>query len=605
MFINKLRNWFWNYPEIFFFGDRSMVAELVRTYKAGVPFTTSFLLIGVIVGFFYITLSNGKAFLVTGHKTLIEGVVVGTDVNTGKLNQISKINPLTSDSNKTRLEKDLIELMYESLIRVDQNGVPEGVLAGYLEIEKGRKYQFKLKDNLYWHDGKAITADDVVATFKLLQQLDANPNTSTMYSKAAVQMDIEKQQSDPKSFVFVAKGSNLIPGFFEAISFKIMPAHLLKDVTPENINSPDPIINRNPVGSGPYKFFAKSEDSLDLVVFDEYHNNKPSIPKIKFKFFPTEDSAIEALRTGQIHTLVGVSVAGLDELQKNSNIAVTKSNVLYNQYWGIYFNLGDNSNPALKDVKVRTAISYAIDKENIVNNVMKGYAAIANGPIPPNSFAYSSQYNHAFNPELAVKTLDESGWKVVDDSGIRMKNGVKLEFKLFVLENADRDAVANSIKSDLAKIGVEVNISQQLPSDIRDVLVSRSFDAVLYGTQTFIDPDRYELFHSSQIKDPGLNISSWASSEMTGSLDPLTNKKIQIPESDDVLDIGRRIIDDTERKKKYKELQKLIMADSPVIFLYYPEEVYIYNKRVTKIVLSNLNSIEQRFVDIDKWSLLE
>jgi peptide/nickel transport system substrate-binding protein len=600
MFILNIRNWFWHYPEYLFFGKTSLFGRIISLYYNGVPFTSG-LLITVIIGLIFFGVVNGSRAMLTLNETvLIEGVVVGTDESTHLLNQLNKISPLTSDSNKSRLEKDLIELIYESLITVDQKGDPKPVLADFLEVEKGRKYQFKLKENIYWHDGKPITADDVVATFELLKTLENDPKTSTLYSKAAVQMDIQKL-SDVKSFEFIAKGNNIIPGFFEAISFKILPAHLLKDITVDNINLPDPYINRNPVGSGVYKFLNMAEDSIELIKNSNYYGNKPTIDKIKFKFFPNERSAINALKTGQIHSLVGTMSNINEEFSSYKNLSIAKSNVLYNQYWAIYFNLSDSANIGLKELKVRQAISYAIDKQKIISEALEGHGEVADGPISKISFAYTSQYIHSYNIETAAKLLDGEGWKLAEGDDYRTKNGIKLSFNLVFLDSEEKSEIAQSIVDDLKMIGVEVLLTKQSPSEIKGTVISRTFDAIIYGTQTFIDPDRYELFHSSQIVDPGLNISSWSSAETTGKI--VDGKKSQVAESDDVLEVARRIVNEDERKKLYKDFQRLVANEVPLIYLYYPVETYVYNKRLSNITLKNLNSIKQRFINVDEWRL--
>jgi peptide/nickel transport system substrate-binding protein len=600
MFILNIRNWFWHYPEYLFFGKTSLFGRIRALYYNGVPLTSG-LLISIIIGLIFVGVINGSRIILTLNETvLIEGVVVGTDESTHLLNQLNRISPLTSDSNKSRLEKDLIELIYDSLITVDQRGDPKPILADFLEVEKGRKYQFKLKDNIFWHDGKPITADDVVATFELLKILETDAKTSTLYSKAAVQMDIRKL-SDVKSFEFVAKGNNIIPGFFEAISFKILPAHLLNDITIDNINLPDPYINRNPVGSGMYKFLNMAEDHIELTRNDSYYGNKPTIDKIKFKFFPNERSAINAIKTGQIHTLVGTMSDINEEFASYKNLAIAKSNVEYNQYWAIYFNLSDSANIALKEIKVRQALTYAIDKQKIVSEDLQGYGEVADGPISKISFAYSPQYIHAFNIDTAKKLLDEAGWVLPGDGEYRMKNGIKLSFNLVLIDSQEKSKIAQSIVEDLKKVGIEVLLTNQSPSEIKGTVISRTFDAIIYGTQTFIDPDRYELFHSSQIIDPGLNISSWSSAETKGKI--VDGKKTQVPESDDVLEVARRIVDETERKKLYKDFQRIVANEVPLIYLYHPVEAYVYNKRLTNITLKNLNSIKQRFINVDEWRL--
>ena len=599
--INSIRNWFWTFPELIFFGDKSLVFAIWNLYKSAMPFSTAIVIIAAVMGFFQFAISNSRALLFQSENTFIEGVVVGIDSDTGRMQQINKISPLTSDSSKTRLERDLIELMYEGLIRVDQKGEPEPALAGFLEVEKGRRYQFRLKDDLYWHDGTPITADDVIATFNLVQQLEQDPATSTIYSKAADKLEIIRSETDTRSFEFRVKGNKVVPGFFEAISFKILPAHLLKDVTPANINGSAPYINRNPIGSGPFRFFRKSDDSLELVRNDNYHGTVPQIQRIRFRFFVTEQDAVHALKTGQIHAFIGASLQSINELKLLDSMAVAKSNVLYNQYWAIYFNLNGSSD-IVKDVKVRQAVNQAVDKASIVNDVLQGYGEVANGPIPPISFAYSPNYVAKFDVDVANTLLENAGWKIDPATGFRAKDGKPLVIRLSLINNPDRIAVAEFIRNDLTKIGVDLIVEAHDSQGMQDILTGRTFEALLYGTQTFIDPDRYQLFHSKQIADPGLNISSWSSSELKGVIGD-DGKIVRIPESDDALDKAASSVDEAQRAKSYKDFQRLMAKDMPVVFLYYPEEVYIYNRRLTNLVLTDLISFESRFINVNQWKI--
>jgi ABC-type oligopeptide transport system substrate-binding subunit len=126
-----------------------------------------------------------------------------------------------------------------------------------------------------------------------------------LYSKAANKLEVVKSAVDPDAFEFRVTGDNVIPGFFEAISFKILPAHLIDDLSAQNIGMPDPYINRNPVGSGPYQLSQATSQFIELKINPNYHGIKPEINKIKFKLFPNEAAALKALQNGQTHSLAG------------------------------------------------------------------------------------------------------------------------------------------------------------------------------------------------------------------------------------------------------------------------------------------------------------
>ena len=114
-----------------------------------------------------------------------------------------------------------------------------------------------------------------------------------------------------------------------------------------------------------------------------------------------------------------------------------------------------------------------------------------------------------------------------------------------------------------------------------------------------IDPDRYELFHSSQKSHPGLNISSYVSESKRTQV--VEGKTVKVPAVDDDLNDARRLVDEKTRKKKYEDFQAIIAEEVPVVFLFHPEDVYIVNKRITNISLKGNNAIEKRFTNITDW----
>jgi peptide/nickel transport system substrate-binding protein len=596
-FFYQSRKAFWNYPEKLFFAKNSWLNSFITFYKESIPLSHIISSIAILLLLF--TQVNGAMmqFLSIEEDMLIEGVVTGM-TETGEVQPLTRINPLISTN--IQLEKDLSELIYESLIKVDSKGDPIPVLADFFIIEKGKRYQFKLKPDLYWSDGTKITAEDVFKTFTLIQNLESNPQFSNLYSKAANKLEVVKSAVDPDAFEFRVTGDNVIPGFFEAISFKILPAHLIDDLTAQNIGMPDPFINRNPVGSGPYQLAQANSQFIELKVNPNYHGIKPSISKIRFKLFPSEASALKALQDGLIHSLAGLSIESTLALKNNRNIALYATGPLYNQFWALYLNQAEGANPLLKEAKMRQAISAAVNKQELIEAQL-GYAEIATGPIPKTSFAYAPNDKYPFDLTKANSLLDELGYvKGVD--GIRYKDNVKLSFSMTYVDNPDRNILAEILKKQFEAVGIELILDKvSLQVAVEEHIIPRSYEILFYGVQTLIDPDRYELFHSSQIKHPGLNIASYVSeAKRTQVIDGKTER---VPSVDDDLDDGRRLIDEKARKKKYEDFQDVLASEVPVIFLFHPEDLYAVNKRVQGVNLAKVYFLEQRFNTIDNWSI--
>ena len=591
----QLRKSFWTYPDRVFFGRESLVRSFRSFYQESIPFSHFVASITIILLMIMQINTNIYAFLSIEEDTVIEGVITGAD-DLGNPIQINRINPLISTN--IQLEKDISELIYQSLIDVDEKGDPKPVLADFFKLEIGKRYQFKLKPDIYWSDGTPVTANDVVQTFNLVKSLESNSQLSNIYSKAANKLEVIPSQTDPLVFEFRVTEDNVIPNFYEAISFKILPAHLIGDLTPDNIALADPFINRNPVGSGPYMLSIANTDYIDLIKNPYNIENTSKINKIRFKFFTTEEKALEALSHGQIHSLAGISITSAKKLENNSNLKIMNSDVMYNQFWGLFFNLSETGPASLKNVNVRQAISSALNKNEILSTI-DNFGEIAEGPIPKTSFAFSKEEKYLYNLVKAEELLEKAGYVKAED-GIRVKDNNRLSFNLTYVDNYDRAVMAENIKKQLALVGIEINLNKvSLQVSVEEYIIPRNFDLLFYGVQTLIDPDRYELFHSSQKSHPGLNISSYVSDSKRTQV--VEGKTVKVPSVDDDLNDARRLVDEKTRKKKYEDFQSIIAEEVPVVFLFHPEDVYIVNKRINNISLEGNNSIEKRFSNISEW----
>lgn len=593
-----VREWFWDYPDKIFFGRNSFSKNLKYFYLRSRPFSHAFvtLLIFLVVGL--VSIQDISAVLRIHDDALIEGVIVGQDED-GELLRVASMNPLIVTN--IQLKRDISELVYEPLLKVNQQNDKTLVLAeSYADTGDGKVYRFKLKENVKWHDGEDFNADDVVATFELLKTLEYASQTSSVYSKAATKINVTKIDDYRVEFSLIDKDA-VIPNFFEVMSFKVLPEHLMGDLNSSNIVYPTPNINRNPIGTGPFMVGPLNRGQVELTRFESYHDENAKLKKIIFKLFKEQEQAITELKTGQIHSLIGINSDSVQELSTVPNMKINKSNVIYNQYWGLYFNLSDQTKPVLKDKGVRQAIDRAINKK-LIAEALVGSAVVADGPIPQTSFAYADSVKRPlFSYEEAESLLDKAGWKE-NTQGIRTKDGEILSLDLVYVKNTDRDKVVDLIEEDLLNVGIEVNpIAKTINEVNNDHLLPSQFDILLYGVSTFLDPDRYELFHSSQIGYPNLNIASYKSEEETTIIE--SGEKKRIPKVDQVLEKGRSIIDEKARAEEYEIFQRIVLDEMPVSYLYHPVYTYITNKRVENVVLTDMTALEDRFNTVTQWEI--
>jgi peptide/nickel transport system substrate-binding protein len=649
-----IRELFWNYPE-FLFGDNSIRTKMQRIYRVFLPyshFVSAVILITLIVLPSFTNIH--KVLFGATNNYLNEGVIMGTD-SSGNIQRLGKVDPLRPSN--IQLERDLSELIYEPLLKYEYieddsgnfNPQVRNILAErVIKIRQGADYQFNLKKGVLWHKqsesepDRFLTSDDVIATFNIVSQLEDN----NAYIRAIKQLRWERiddytlrvctKSPDENTSCEESESNPIFANFLELISIKIMPEFKLRGVDATEINTKIPDILKSPIGTGKFRFISSSDTQITLQRFDRYHDKEliPNIEFIYFKLFRSFKDGVRALQNGIVHTLSSVSVEYRKEMEGYPQIKVNLSPVLSNQYWGIYFNLRKDPNgnslgsPAFQDPKVRAAISSAINRDEIIDNALLGVGQEAIGTIPVQSQYYNPDANwYRYNIVRANQLLDEAGWTKKGTNKYRTNaNGDELTFSLYFVDNFDRNNVAKTIKNDLESVGVKVIIdrreqpgqdsSENSPSGwtLNEInnqfLLPRTFDAILYGMYTFIDPDRYELFHSSQAQHPGLNISGYSGSVMSVKIrenrQEGESSLISVPRVDRLLEETRALDQDTnaaQRRENYFEIQSLIAQDAPVVFLYNPQFIYYSHTKVKNIDLKNVSSIEDRFRNIEKWEL--
>ncbi len=645
-----IRDAFWNYPDLIL-EDSPTRRKIIRSYTLSIPYShfalSAFVCLICIVIFF--TPFRLPVFGSVQNK-IIEGVIMGSD-NLNRPQKLSKINPLLPTN--IQLEKDIVDLIYEPLIKYEFIQKDDGTYATQIRdqlaervtlIQQGADYQFDLKQVVKWHDGRSFTAEDVIATFDLLSSMpETNAYVRTLKQLNWQKVDdytvriCTKSETSELENCDKTKNKRKISNLLELISFKIVPKHRIQDITQANFETSQPQIYRSPVGTGKFKYFNSDDYTITLTRNLDYYerSSKGQINTIIFKYYKALEDGVRAIQNGEVHTLSSSSIEYLKQMEDYNNININLSPVLFNQYWSLYFNLAKNpdGNPKaqsfLTDVKVRQAISSAINREEIIKAALLSVGEEALGPINKESDFFSDSAKwYRYNLEVAKSLLDEAGWTLKSGSKYRTDStGTEMSFSLYFVNSFDRSAVARVIKQNLESIGINVIIDRKeqpgqstvnpdvdgwsLSELSTEILAPKSFDVILYGINTFIDPDRYELFHSSQCDFPKLNFSCYIGSAITvkpnpnrqSASDPST---VTLPKVDELLERGRArdpLLENDKRLLDYKEMQDLLAEDAPVIFLYHPKFIYYSNSSIKNINLQNVSSLEERFRNIDEWSI--
>jgi len=461
---------------------------------------------------------------------------------------------LASDS----ASHDISGLIYNGLVKYDTDLTLTGDLAESWEVsENGLTITFHLKKDIIWEDGVPFTAHDVYFGFKTI----TDTKTPTAYSGDFMQVK-EALVIDNHTFK-VTYEKPFAPALSTWGNMVILPKHLLegKDITKS-------ALTRKPLGLGPFKLTKwQSGDKLILQSNPDYFEGRPYLNNYIYKIIPDISTQFMELQTGSIDMM---SLTPL-QYSRQTNTKYFKDNFQKYKYPSRgYTYLGFNfKHPPFQDKRVRQAISYAIDKKEIIDGILFGLGLEATGPYVPNTWAYNANIKkYAYNLNKAKQLLSDAGWSDTDKDGILDKDGKPFEFTIITNQgNAQRLRTATIIQWRLEMAGIKVNILVlEWSTFINERIDTRRFEAVLLGWGIGLDPDQFDIWHSSKTGEKEFNFISY------------NNKEV-----DQLLEQGRRTFDQEKRKKAYFKFQEIIAEEVPYIFLYVPYALPIVNKRIKNI----------------------
>lgn len=495
----------------------------------------------------------------------------------GMVNEPRNVNPLLSQANDT--DRDLVSLIYSGLIEYNGEGKMVPDLAQSYEISSDElNYTVYLKENAYWHDGKKVTADDIIFTVKTAQNSDYGSPQRVNW----LGVQIEKVND----FAVMFKLQSKYAQFLNNLNIKILPKHIWQDIKPINFALSE--LNLKPIGSGPYKFDRLKKDkdgrilSYQLSANKEFYSGRPFIDEIEMKFYFSEDEMIDAYNRSEIESLSFISPDKLKQVKFKQRLNLRE--LLLPRYFAIFFN--QNKSAVLSDKNVRLALSHATNKDALLESILEGRGVAVHSPmiggvldIPDNIKKYE------YDPGLAKTILKTAGW-IPDENGILSKGSQKLNLKITTSTWPELVKVVNIIKEQWEVIGARVDVEVLPKPELQQAIKDRNYEALLFGAVLNTDPDPFSLWHSTQKREPGLNLALY------------DNKA-----ADTILEEARQTLNPLERAKKYDEFQKLVIEDIPAVFLYNP--LYIHGQ-ARKIINSNGNLISlpsDRFTDIEKWHI--
>jgi len=494
------------------------------------------------------------------------------------------INPVLAQISDT--DRDITRLVYSGLMKYTKEGTLTEDLAESYTIEGDTLYRFTLRENISWHDGEPLTADDVVFTIKLIQDPKyASPVRLNWQGVVAEKID--------RRTVTLKLISPYSP-FLENTTVGILPKHIWENVPPKSF--PLAGANLQPIGSGPYVFEKFQKDSTgniksySLKAYDHYYENPPFIERIVFRFFDSEDEAIRALERSEVTAMSFVSGYNNNRIEEKAADVSTHTFSLP-RYFAVFFN--QSQSKILAEKEVRRALTLATDRNEVIEVATAGYATPALGPIIRELLGYNPQIEERenYSPDLAREVLEKAGWVDTDGDSIRDKvltpgeEATPLEIRLITVQWPELERTTRILKEQWGRVGVRVITNIYTLGEMQQEFIRpREYEALLFGQVVGIDPDPFSFWHSSQKKDPGLNLALY------------DNKT-----ADKLLEEARQSLDSTSRAEKYVLFQNVVTEDLPAIFLYNPAYLYPTHSDVKGIAEGKIADPSWRFADVTDW----
>lgn len=537
----------------------------------------------VIFSVFFIVLfgASFSALIKVNAEYLVEIPKRGGTIEEGLIGTPRFINPVIAISDTDR---DISQLVYSGLLKISSNGELENNLAeSYSISDDGLTYSIKIKDNAFFHDGKPVTTDDVIFTIKQTQdpaiKSPKRPNWDGIIIERIDEKNIDFTLSQPYS------------PFIYNLTLGILPKHIWENISSDEFAFSK--FNLEPVGSGPYVIDQVSRDNNGIAKkyvlksFKNYSLGEPYIEKIVFSFYKNEEELIEAMNEGIVTSAHGITSSKIEKINsKDKNI----NNIPLSRIFAVFLN--QNKSDVLLNKEVRQALDIATPKKQIIDEIFDGYAEVIKSPIPANLLPLESIQNpdleDDFNLEKARKILENAGWKRNED-GVYTKETEEsistLNFSISTANVEELIRVAEKIESSWEELGAQVDLKIFEPNDLTlNVIRPREFESILFGQVIKRDLDFYGFWHSSQRSDPGLNIASYANIDADASLEN-----------------ARTFSDIKKRNESLQKFENEVINDSPAIFLYSPDFIYIVSKSLKNEIPRNIVTSSDRFADIEKW----
>lgn len=473
--------------------------------------------------------------------------------------QPDTLNPLLTLQSSNA---DVYDLIYDSLVYVDKELRPVSALAERCSVsEDGKTIDFTLKEGITWHDGKAFTSFDVEHTFKQIMGAEKGLYKDRLANVTDISV------TDTLHFKMYLAEPNV--SILNLLDFPIVPLHISD-------------LEKNPIGTGMYKFVEIDNKKMKLQRNENWLlGDKPKFKKVNVTIVDSEEDTFSLLKLGEA-SVAAAEISKMGTFGAGNNIVIESYPTLQYEFLGMNFE-----NDALSSYGVRQAISYAVNRDKITDDVYYGYADAANAPVPSTSWLYDPDYNRfSYDAEKAKALLLSDGY--VESDGVCVKetedgSSLWLEFSILVNEdNSYRMKSAESICKSLAEIGIKAYVTAVPFEEYLEKIEAGEYSLFMGGYNLSADMD-FRFMLSSDAIENGTNIFKYSSIDMDNA-----TKALCTPTTDEGI------------KEAYSYFQMVFSRDVPFAGIAFINGVIARNNRIE----TGGNTASYKiYRDLNLWSL--
>jgi len=508
----------------------------------------------------------------------VEVPVAGGTYVEGVMGYWEAMNPILAPSMVAGnlAEQDLNALIFDGLTVLSEDGQIAPSLATDWDVsEDGLEYEFRLRQDVIWHDSAPFTAADVAFTVQAMQDPDYQGDANL----SAVWRNVVVEQVDTHTVRF--RLAEHFPSFLYYTTVGLLPAHLLSTVPAATLPSHS-FSRQHPVGTGMFKAESALSDRVVLVANEDYWGERPYLQRMEFWFYDDWQGLLTDFQRGDVHGLHPAEdeplslLAGMPHMQFYSAQAPG--------YGIVFLNLKRESLPFLQLKEVRQALLYGLDRQGLVDSVLEGQGLVADSPISPILWAHDPTVRqYPYDPERAIGLLDAAGWMDSNADRIRDREGVDLAFTLLTSDEPAMVGLAEGMAAQWLALGIRVQIEPVSSEAANDFVRNRDFDAALVRLALTADPDPYSLWHSTQAES-GQNYAGFANEDAD----------LAMEEARSTTDVERLTV-------LYHSFQQIFTEEVPALLIHYPIYTYAVNDSVRAVQLSPLLHTSQRFRNVQSW----